>query len=76
MEGSHSPFGFIWQIASETGWSHHRILWKIPYPTLLLMLNDAPHYVNEEKKSKTKNVQRKEKGQSALDFFQTRLNDK
>ena len=30
-EGSHSPFGFIWQIASATGWSVDYILngvWK------------------------------------------------
>lgn len=26
MEGSHSLFGFIWQIAAATGWSVHYIL--------------------------------------------------
>ncbi len=76
MEGSHSPFGFIWQIASETGWSHHRILWKIPYPVLLLMLSDAPRYVTGDKQKKRPgNNKVKTKGQNALDFFQTRLSD-
>jgi len=78
MEGSHSPFGFIWQIASQTGWSIHYILWKIPYPTLLMMMIDAPHYVTAEelKKQKIKGRMRKVKSQNALGFFQTRLKDK
>lgn len=76
MEGSHSPFGFIWQIVTATGWSYRRILWKIPYPTLLMMLKDAPKYVTEDKK---KNINRKNgSSHNALDFFQTQLtnNDK
>jgi hypothetical protein len=78
MEGSHSPFGFIWQIASQTGWSVHHILWKVPYPTLLLMMNDAPHYVGaEELKKRSRRTLRENKqqakGQGALDFFQTKL---
>ena len=50
MEGSHSPFGFIWQIAAATGWSIHYILWKVPYPTLLMMLSDAPRWVKGGRK--------------------------
>jgi len=77
MEGSHSPFGFIWQIASQTGWSVRHILWKVPYPTLLMMMIDAPRYVSaEEIKKKVKGKRRKVKGQDPLGFFQTRLNDK
>lgn len=80
MEGSHSPFGFVWQIATATGWSINRILWKIPYPTLMLMIKDIPRYVTEENKNpgqrKNRNTNKqKTKGQSALDFFQTRLTD-
>ncbi|MCE9106564.1 hypothetical protein [Bacteroides pyogenes] len=52
MEGSHSPFGFIWQIASATGWSVHYILWELPYPTLLLMLSDAPRWVKSGRNKK------------------------
>ena len=32
-EGSHSPFGFVWQIASATGWSVDYILNKVNYQT-------------------------------------------
>lgn len=80
MEGSHSPFGFIWQIASATGWTTHRIMWGIPYVTLLLMMQDAPRYMSgDEKKKKRQNPkekQRRTKGQSAIEFFQTQLNVK
>ena len=76
MEGSHSPFGFVWQIASQTGWSVHYILWKVPYSTLLLMMADAPRYVTaEELKRKAKGERRKAKVQNTLGFFQTRLNN-
>ena len=44
-EGSHSPFGFIWQIATATGWSVRYILNKVNYQTLIMMLSDAPRYV-------------------------------
>lgn len=43
-EGSHSPFGFVWQIASATGWSVDYILNKVNYQTLIMMLSDAPRY--------------------------------
>jgi len=49
MEGSHSPFGFIWQVASATGWNLHYIMWKIPYVTLLLMMQDSPRWVDDSK---------------------------
>jgi len=76
MEGSHSPFGFVWQIASQTGWSVHYILWKVPYSTLLLMMADAPRYVSAEelKRQKTRDMRQKTK-QGVLGFFQTRLNN-
>jgi len=80
MEGSHSPFGFIWQIASQTGWSVHDILWKVPYPTLLMMMSDAPRYLTAEElkrqKVKGKGLKVKNEGQNALGFFQTRLSNK
>ncbi|MFA6729073.1 MAG: hypothetical protein WCS17_12795 [Prevotella sp.] len=47
MEGSHSPFGVVWQVASATGWSLHYIMWKIPYVTLLLMMQDSPRWVDD-----------------------------
>jgi hypothetical protein len=72
MEGSHSPFGFIWQIASQTGWSVHRILWRVPYAMLLLMMSDAPRYLTADE---LKRREMKMKGQSLFGFFQTMLND-
>ena len=37
-EGSHSPFGFVWQIARATGWSVDYILDGVNYQTLIMML--------------------------------------
>jgi hypothetical protein len=76
MEGSHSPFGFIWQIATQTGWSVYRILWQTPYPTLLLMMSDAPHYVSEEEQKQKNAKISKQKMKKSLEFFQTRLSNK
>jgi hypothetical protein len=52
MEGPHSPFGSIWQIASATGWSLHYILWRVDYLTLRLMLLDQPRYISAEEQEK------------------------
>ena len=51
FEGSHSPFGFIWNIASATGWTVEYILEKVNYQTLILMLSDAPRYVRRRVKA-------------------------
>ncbi len=48
MDGPHSPFGSLWQIASATGWSLHYILWKVDYLTLRLMLLDQPRYISAD----------------------------
>jgi len=76
MEGSHSPFGMIWQIASATGWSVHYILWKVPYPTLLLMMQDAPHWEDGETKPKAgaPNSRPKMKSNTAA-LFEQHLNN-
>lgn len=52
--GSHSPFGFIWQVADATGWSVDYILNKVNYQTLIMMLSDAPRYVGEKKQGLSK----------------------
>lgn len=55
MEGPHSLFGFLFQIVSATGWTMHRILWRVDYLTLRLMLMDQPRYISaEEQKRATK----------------------
>ncbi len=45
FEGSHSPFGFIWSVASATGWTVEYIMMGVNYQTLVMMLHDAPKYV-------------------------------
>lgn len=47
-EGSHSPFGMIYQIARDAGWSVEYVL-KQPYARLMMMLQDAPRYVKGSK---------------------------
>ena len=71
-EGSHSPFGFVWQIASATGWSVRYILYGVNYQTLIMMLSDAPRYVNKkvsEKKAQTE----EEEANDIVGFFQSNL---
>jgi len=50
-EGSHSPFGLIYQIARDTGWTVDYIL-SLPHATLVMMLADAPRYVSESNHEK------------------------
>ncbi|MGL4520799.1 MAG: hypothetical protein ACRCUJ_14315 [Phocaeicola sp.] len=66
MEGSHSPFGIIWEIAKATGWSMHYIMWRVNYQTLIMMVSDGVRYVQDGE-------QETKKGGSALGFFQTKL---
>lgn len=74
-EGSHSPFGFIWQISTATGWSVDYILNKVNYQTLIMMLSDAPRYVrvkntdNDESKDKTA----EDEANDIVSFFQSNL---
>ncbi|MCC8143840.1 MAG: hypothetical protein LUD02_02625 [Tannerellaceae bacterium] len=48
MEGSHSHFGLIYQIAKDTGWSVEYIM-GLPYAMLVTMLADAPRYISKPK---------------------------
>ncbi len=66
MEGSHSPFGILWQIASATGWSLRHIMWKVNYQTLLLMAADAPRYVTGKSKKNNGGIE---------GFFKTKLKE-
>ena len=80
FEGSHSPFGFIWNIASATGWSVKYILEKVNYQTLILMLSDAPRYVRRRVSSRDgqpdgevdESSAAKEAG-DIVNFFQSKL---
>lgn len=48
MEGLHSPFGLIWQVATQTHWPLEKIL-NLNYQTLVMMAADAAQYVTGEK---------------------------
>mgnify|MGYP000772672651 FL=1 len=48
-EPSHSLFGVVGQIATETGWSIDYILDKVNVVTLQLMMADMPHWVSPKK---------------------------
>ena len=71
-EGSHSPFGFIWQIASATGWSVEYILKGVNYQTLIMMLSDAPRYIDSTEENKTEKTE-EEEAEDIVGFFQSNL---
>ena len=48
-EPSHSLFGVVGQLATETGWSIDYILDKVNVVTLQLMMADMPHWVPPQK---------------------------
>ena len=73
-EGSHSPFGFIWQIASATGWSVDYILHGVNYQTLIMMLSDAPRYVRVGEHTDD-GRSAEDEGNDIVQFFQSRLNE-
>ena len=76
-ECSHSPFGFIWQIASATGWSVDYILDGVNWQTLIMMLSDAPRYVRQKKGKGNGRSQSERSAEDEADdivgFFQSRL---
>ena len=71
-EGSHSPFGFIWQIASATGWSVDYILNGVNFQTLIMMLSDAPRYVDSKEQKKADQTE-EEEAEDIVGFFQSNL---
>jgi hypothetical protein len=70
-EGSHSPFGFVWQVASSTGWTVQYILEKVNYQTLIMMLSDAPRYVDKNNDADDQSAEDEAKG--IIEIFQSRL---
>lgn len=73
-EGSHSPFGFVWQIANATGWSVDYILNRVNYQTLIMMLSDAPRYVRQSNRDTTiKGADAAEEASEIAGFFQSKL---
>lgn len=68
-EPSHSPFGFVWQIADATGWSVDYILEGVNYQTLIMMLADAPRYVRKKKEE----MSAEKEAAGIVGFFQSNL---
>lgn len=68
-EKSHSPFGFVWQIAAATGWSTDYILEGVNYQTLIMMLADAPRYVRKKKGGRSA----EDEADDIVGFFQSNL---
>lgn len=68
----------LWQIAEATGWSHHHILWRIPAPTLMMMMADAPRYIKTKATDAPKESPKtkEETGAEILSFFQSHLPNK
>ena len=72
--GSHSPFGFLWQIATATGWHLDYILNKVNYQTLIMMLSDAPRYVRTKDNSNEDEWKTAEdEANDIVTFFQSNL---
>lgn len=49
MTGLNSPWGVIWNIVTQCGWSYEEVLWGVSWINLRMMLADAPQYENGEK---------------------------
>jgi hypothetical protein len=60
----HSPWGAIYPIMKETGWSKHYILWRISWINVQLIMADAPGI-----RSKTKADKKKVTGKQAAEMF-------
>lgn len=76
-EGSHSLFGFVWQIASATGWSVRYILDGVNYQALIMMLSDAPRYVRRKVKGtggSSSTASAEDEANDIVGFFRSKLN--
>lgn len=40
----HSPWGVLYQLVKETGWSWNQLLWETSYANLMLMMADRPNF--------------------------------
>lgn len=72
-EGSHSLFGFVWQVADATGWSVKYIMEELNYQTLVLMLSDAPRYRSGKKKGAVSGSSAEEEAAAIAGIFKSRL---
>ena len=72
-EGSHSLFGFVWQVADATGWSVRYIMEELNYQTLVMMLSDAPQYRSFKKRGMKSVSSAEEEAAEIAGIFRSRL---
>ena len=51
----HSPWGTIYQIVKETGWSWHEVMWKVSRLNIRMMMADRPGFKREKNRVKKVN---------------------
>lgn len=44
VTGLNSPWGMIWNIVTQSGWTYHNVLWGVSWVNLRMMLADAAQY--------------------------------
>jgi len=62
-----SPWGTIYQIVADTGWTWHYVLWKVSRANIMLMMADRPSFKKQEEV--TKKVTGKELGSQLLEKY-------
>ncbi|KGF22020.1 hypothetical protein HMPREF1651_06185 [Prevotella bivia DNF00188] len=62
----------MWQIASATGWSVDYILNGVNFQTLIMMLSDAPRYV-DDKQANGSTQSPESEASDIVAFFQSNL---
>lgn len=72
-ENSHSPFGFLWQVATATGWTIDYILHKVNYQTLIMMLSDAPRYIEKRNSNPDAGTSAEDEANEIAGFFRSNL---
>ncbi|GHV10303.1 hypothetical protein FACS1894162_3670 [Bacteroidia bacterium] len=53
LKGGYSPFGVMWRVQKETGWTDDHLLWGIPWVAVRMKLIDEIHYDYTGKSTKT-----------------------
>ncbi|MBD5402028.1 hypothetical protein HDR58_04420 [bacterium] len=66
----------MWSVATATGWTIDYILHKVNYQTLIMMLSDAPRYVDHKAPAPDRQAQTAEdEAGEIVGFFRSKLSD-
>lgn len=63
----------MWQIARETGWTVDYILNKVNYQTLIMMLSDAPRFVETKDTKPEDGISEEDEASQVAGFFTSNL---